>query len=103
MCPWLSSSYVPFGGVRGGSYLQNNSGNIYQILLSRYFTEELKQKIWGKACPGRAHRVPLVHTRSVENLKFMNQMMRFYFSFDVHTRVMYEEKNPCLSKFKRRL
>lgn len=28
---------------------ENKSETAYQILLSRYFGEELKQKIWGKA------------------------------------------------------
>ena len=39
---------LPFGG--GFSYLQNNSGNVHQILLSilQYFREELKQRIRGK-------------------------------------------------------
>ena len=36
------------------SDLQNNSGNLHHILLSRCFREELKQRIWGKACPGKA-------------------------------------------------
>ena len=31
----------------------NNSGNLPQILLSRYFREELKQNLWGKASPGK--------------------------------------------------
>ena len=47
-----SSYYLPF--VEEGevySHLQNNAGNVGQILLSRYFREELKQEIWGKACP----------------------------------------------------
>ena len=35
------------------SHLQNNSGNLHQILLSRYFREELKQRIWEKACLGK--------------------------------------------------
>ena len=31
---------------------------MHQILLSRYFRKELKQRIWGRACPlGRTHRV----------------------------------------------
>ena len=47
MCSWSStSSYLPFGG--GFSHLENNSGNLHQILLSRYFREELKQRIWGE-------------------------------------------------------
>ena len=33
--------------------MQNNSGNLHQMLFSRYFTEELKQRIWGKACLGK--------------------------------------------------
>ena len=35
-------------------HLQNNSGNVHQLLLSRYFREELKQRIWGRACPRKA-------------------------------------------------
>ena len=30
------------------SYLPNNSGNVDRILLSMYFREELKQKVWGE-------------------------------------------------------
>ena len=43
-------------GGNGISYLQNDSGNVHQILLSinRYFREELKQRVWGKACPRKA-------------------------------------------------
>ena len=35
-------------------HLQNNSGNVHQVLLSRYFKEELQQRMWGKACLGKA-------------------------------------------------
>ena len=38
--------------------MQNNSGNLHQILLSRYFREELKQRIWGKACPRKGPQGP---------------------------------------------
>ena len=48
MCLWLM--FHLFGGA--WIHLQNNSGNIHQILLSRYFREALKQ-FWGKACPER--------------------------------------------------
>ena len=42
------------------SELKNYSGDMHQILLSRHFTEELKQKIWGRGLsPGRPHRVLL--------------------------------------------
>ena len=42
---------------RGFLHQQNDSGNVYQI-SSRYFREELKQRIWGKACPGKAPQDP---------------------------------------------
>jgi hypothetical protein len=32
-------------------HLQNNSGNVHQIPIPRYFREELKQSIQGKAFP----------------------------------------------------
>ena len=35
----------------GFLHLQNNSGNVHQIPLSRYFREDLKQSIQGKAFP----------------------------------------------------
>ena len=41
-----------FSLVPGFSHLQNNSGNVYQILLSRYHREEQKQRIRGERCPG---------------------------------------------------
>ena len=43
-------------GGSGISHLQNDSGNVHLILLSinRYFKEELKQSVWGKACPKKA-------------------------------------------------
>lgn len=31
---------------------------MHQILLSRYFREDLKQKIWGKSCLGKAPKCP---------------------------------------------
>ena len=40
---YLTFSFCWRGG--GVLYLQNNSGNVHQILLSRYFREELKQRI----------------------------------------------------------
>ena len=34
---------------------------MHQIPLSRYFREELKQRVWGRTlCPGRPHRVLLI-------------------------------------------
>ena len=36
----------------------------HQILLSRYFREELRRRIWGRVCPGRApQRVLLGYKR----------------------------------------
>ena len=43
---WLTSSICWGGGVF--YHLQNKSRNVHQILLSRYFREELKQRIWGR-------------------------------------------------------
>ena len=37
-------NFFPFGGVF--SICKNNSENVYQILLSGYFREELKQRTW---------------------------------------------------------
>ena len=39
------------GEEEGFFHLQNNSGNVHQMLLSRCFREELKQETWRKACP----------------------------------------------------
>ena len=37
-------------------FLQNNSGNLHQILLSRYyFRKEPNQRIRWKACPGKGY------------------------------------------------
>ena len=37
-------------------FLQNNSGNLHQILLSRYyFRKEPNQRIRRKACPGKGY------------------------------------------------
>ena len=43
-------------GGGGISHLQNDSGNVHQILLSIswYFREELIQRVWGEACPRKA-------------------------------------------------
>ena len=30
------------------SHLQNNSENVHQILLRRYFREEVQQRMWGR-------------------------------------------------------
>ena len=49
----------------GGLHLQNNSGNLHQILLSRYFREELKQRIGGKACLGKIPWVLLDYREDV--------------------------------------
>ena len=57
MCSWSSiANTFHWGEVFGGSGLNlpNSSGNVHQILLSRYFREELKQRLCGKACPGKA-------------------------------------------------
>ena len=35
-------------------HLQYNSGNVRQVLLSRYFREELQQRMRGKACLGKS-------------------------------------------------
>ena len=37
--------------VQGFHICKKNSGNVHQILLPMYFTEKIKQRIWGKACP----------------------------------------------------
>ena len=34
--------------------LQNNSGSVHQVLLSRCFRDELEQKIGEKVCPEKA-------------------------------------------------
>ena len=39
-------------GRRVGSHLENNTGNLHKILLSRYSREELKQKICRKGPTG---------------------------------------------------
>ena len=51
-----------FSLVPGFSHLQNNSGNEYQILLSRYHREEQKQRIRGERCLGETQRVLLNYT-----------------------------------------
>lgn len=50
VCSWSpSSGHLPFGG-QGEVFLhlQHNSGSEHQILVSRCFRKELKQRIWGK-------------------------------------------------------
>ena len=42
-------------------HLQNNLGNVHQILLLNYLREELKQRMHGKACLGRSHGVLLCY------------------------------------------
>ena len=42
-------------------HLQNNLGNVHQILLLSYLREELKQRMQGKACLGRSHGVLLCY------------------------------------------
>ena len=34
--------------------MRNNSGSVHQILSSRFFREEPKQRRWGKACARKA-------------------------------------------------
>ena len=41
------------------SHLKNNSGNMHPILLSRFFKEELKQKIRRKGPPHLTPQGPL--------------------------------------------
>ena len=53
MCS-LSSIRSSIWGEGSRSLLQNNSGNLHQILLSRYFPEELKLRIRGRVCLGQA-------------------------------------------------
>ena len=52
----------------GGSHLQNSSGNVHQILLSRYSREGLKQRVWRRGAwwsvLGRPHRVLVVQLLS---------------------------------------
>ena len=52
MCSWssIANTLAGRGGGEGGSGLNlpNNSRNVHQILLSRYFREELKQRLCGK-------------------------------------------------------
>ena len=50
MCLRSSSSYLPFVGI-DFLHLQNNSGPVHQVLLSRYFREEQRYRIREKACP----------------------------------------------------
>ena len=58
MCSWssIANTFQSLGRGRGeggsGLNLPNNSGNVHQILLSRYFREELKQRLCGKAPEG---------------------------------------------------
>ena len=44
-----------FSLVPGFSHLQNNSGNVYQTLLSRYHREEQRQRLRGERCPAQLH------------------------------------------------
>ena len=37
------------------SHLQKNSGNMHQILSSRYFREELQQRMWEKGAVGQTY------------------------------------------------
>ena len=50
--------------------MQNNSRNLHQILLSRYFREEIKQRIWERGLPwGRPHGVLLGYIMSVSRVE----------------------------------
>ena len=51
MCLGQQVVFPLVGRQWGGSHLQNYSGNLHQIILSRNFREELKQKICRKTCP----------------------------------------------------
>ena len=55
LCAHGQQVLPPFEGA-GGSHLKNSSGNVHQVLLSRYSGEELKQRILGVGgvCPGKA-------------------------------------------------
>ena len=44
-----------FSLVPGFSHLQNNSGNVYQTLLSRYHREEQRQRLRGERCPAQLY------------------------------------------------
>ena len=55
------------GGV---SHLQNNSENLHQILLSRYFREELQQRIWGEACAWKTQKGSAwLHDQYIQGVK----------------------------------
>ena len=51
---WTQLSNFHFLFHWGFLHLHNNSGNVHQLLLSRYFREELMQRIGRKACPRKA-------------------------------------------------
>ena len=51
MCSGQQVVFSLVGREWGGSHLQNYSGNLHQIILSKNFREELKQRIWRKTCP----------------------------------------------------
>ena len=53
VCAYGHQSVPPLVG-KGDTHLQNNSENVHQILVSRLFREELKQRIQGKAPEGPA-------------------------------------------------
>ena len=48
------------------SHLQNNSGNVPQVLLSRYFREELNRGCTGRPVRERPHRVLLSYKIKLE-------------------------------------
>ena len=59
LCAHGQQVLSPFEGA-GGFHLQNSSGNVHQVLLSRYSGEELKQRILGVgggSVLGRPHGV----------------------------------------------
>ena len=61
-----NSHHVVFPFGEDFSHLQNNSGNVYQILLARYFREELKHRIRGRVCLRKAHKFLLDYSVSIK-------------------------------------
>ena len=95
MCSRSSNSSSIWRG-RGGnvSHLQNHSGNLHPMLLSRYFREELKQRVWGGGLSPEGPIGSCSVTRSAENYSLRYRTMASHMQGPAGKRVYFGEF-PC--------
>ena len=87
-----------FSLVPGFSHLQNNSGNVYQTLLSRYHREEQRQRLRGERGPAQLHiHKPQDPEYSLEGL--MLKLKLWYFG---HLRPLEKTLMPTKAEGRRR-